>query len=189
MDNIFTLKEVAKHLKVEYRTVLREIHRGNLVAHHVGNILLISEENLSRYLNKSNIQPLRVSVAVVTRRQKVLLVKRRFKEGVLQWQFPAGTVQFKERTSTRAEIECLQETGIHCKAQRKLGYRVHPDTKVVISYWACDYIEGQLYNVDTVENSEVKWVGLIEPEGLFPSDYYKPVKSYLRELHEKSSTE
>ncbi|MCA9376515.1 NUDIX domain-containing protein [Candidatus Nomurabacteria bacterium] len=187
MDNIYTAKELAQHLKVDYRTVLREISRGNLIAHKIGRMFIVTGENLEKYLTNSNLQPLRISVAIVINQDKVLLVKRKFKEGKLNWQYPAGRVRFKEKPSTRAEIECLEETSIHCRAIKRLGRRIHPDTNVIIQYWLCEYIEGKIYNVDTSENADVKWVGLVEPEKLFTSNYYHPVRKYLREVYEKNT--
>jgi 8-oxo-dGTP diphosphatase len=182
LDDIYTPQELAKHLKLHYRTVLREIARGNLVAKKIGRILLISKEQVEQYLHQENIQPLRVAVAIVVSQGKVLLVKRKLEENKLKWQFPAGRVRYGEKSAVRAEIQCLQETAVHCKAVKKLGQRVHPQTKAGISYWLCEYLQGQASNVDSSENTEVRWVGLLEPEKLFTTNYYPAVKNYLRKL-------
>lgn len=48
----FTVKEVAKRLKVSERTILREIKRGNLSAFRAGRKYLISGESLQNYSQK-----------------------------------------------------------------------------------------------------------------------------------------
>ena len=181
-EEILTPREVAEELKLNYRTVLREIDRGNISAKKVGRIYLITRDELERYTSSSN-RPrnLEVAVAVVAKGPKILLVKRKKKEGRLVWQFPAGIMRFSERSSTRAEIECLQETGVHCTAEKYFGKRVHPDTNVVIHYWLCRYTSGKTYNADTSENEEVRWVSRKEVLELFTTDYYKPVREFLGE--------
>ena len=54
MDEKYTVGEVAKRLKVSKKTILREIKRKNLQFEKVGRRYLISENNLSKYLEKGN---------------------------------------------------------------------------------------------------------------------------------------
>jgi excisionase family DNA binding protein len=183
-EEFYTPKEVANQLKTNYRTILREIKRGNLKAHKVGNLYVIKESDLQKYIDKGTVvSPLKVSVAVVKKDNQFLLVKRRKKEGKLQWQFPTGTLKYAEDSSIRAEIECLEETSIHCKAIKKLGKRVHPDTNVIIYYWICEYIQGEPKNLDDYENEEVKWVDADKVLDLTTSDVYPPIKEYIRAIY------
>ena len=52
MDQIFTVQEVAKIIKINYRKVLDEIMIGNLMAFKIGRQYRISESQLLTYLNK-----------------------------------------------------------------------------------------------------------------------------------------
>ena len=178
--DLYTPHEVAKDLKINYRTVLREIQRGNLVAKRIGRIYLITRDSLESYLSKSDsARPLKVSAAIVEKGDKILLVRRKRREGTLFWQFPTGIVRYSEKTSTRAELECLQETGVHCKAIMLFGHRIHPDTKTIIYYWLCEYLDGKEYNADDSENAKVLWVDKEKVEETFTSDMYEPVRKYL----------
>lgn len=180
--DFYTPQQISEQLNVNYRTILREIQRGRLQAKKVGRMYLVTHEALDEYISQGiTVQPLRVSAAVVQKGDMILLVRRKKKEGKLFWQFPAGVVRYSERTSTRAEIECLLETGVHCKAVRKFGERIHPDTKAVIAYWLCEYLTGEAYNADTFENAEVEWVHRSNVVGMFTSDTYQPVQRYLEE--------
>jgi 8-oxo-dGTP diphosphatase len=177
---ILSPREVAEELRVNYRTILREIDRGNLTAKKIGRIYLITREELERYTStRPKARKLEVAVAVVTNGQNVLLVKRKKKEGTLVWQFPAGTMKYSEKSSTRAEIECLEETGIHCVTEKYFGKRVHPDTNVVIHYWLCRNVNGKPYNADTTENEEARWVPRKKALGMITSDLYEPIRKYL----------
>jgi len=55
MDNLYTLKEVAKYLRVSERTLFRYIKSGQLRAHRIGQ-WRISKKDLNKFLRKvSNI--------------------------------------------------------------------------------------------------------------------------------------
>ena len=56
---------------------------------------------------------------------------------------------------------------------------MHPNTKVIIHYWLCEYITGDAYNADDAENNNVKWVSKHDVKNVFTSDFFKPVKEYL----------
>jgi 8-oxo-dGTP diphosphatase len=178
--DFYSPNELAKKLKVSYRTILREISRGNLGATRVGRSYIIKQADYAAYVGAElEVKPIEVAVAVVEKNKRVLIVKRRHKEGKLLWQFPAGRLKYAETPRVRAEIECLEETGVHCKAVRILGKRIHPDTKVVIHYLLCKYIGGDTYNVDTSENSAVMWVSKADALKKFTSDVYPKLKEYL----------
>ena len=56
MEELMSVDEVAKMLKVHSMTVRRMIYKGELEAHKVGANVRISKEDLSKYLNNSKIQ-------------------------------------------------------------------------------------------------------------------------------------
>jgi len=179
---IFTVNQIARELSVNYRTILREIERGNLSAHKVGRIFVIDEIQFQNYKNKTiALKPLKICTAIVVKNDTTLVVKRLKKEGLLRWQFPSGTLKYGELPSFRAEKECFEETGISCKATRFLGKRIHPDTKAIIMYWECQYLSGTPHNNDPQENEAVSWVKKKKALELFTSNVFKPVKKLLEE--------
>ena len=97
----------------------------------------------------------------------------------LDWQFPAGTVKPSEVPAARAAIEVLEETRVQCHVLRDLGHRIHPKTRVRIHYFACKYISGDAYNVDTEENSAAEWVAIPEAKGRLGVDLYPGALAYL----------
>jgi 8-oxo-dGTP pyrophosphatase MutT (NUDIX family) len=123
---------------------------------------------------------LRVSVAIVRRKDgKFLLVKRRRSEGPLGWQFPAGAVKRWEADRDAATREVKTETGVHCRPRKKLGERVHPDTRTRLTYWLCTATRSRARLVDDKENEDVRWVEGEEAQRLITSDLYQPVRSLL----------
>lgn len=178
---IYTPKQVASALNLNYRTILSKISKGELKTIRIGKNFLVTHAALTEYLNKSteSTQPLKIAVAIIMHNDKVLVLHRRVREGALSWQFPAGRIKYKERSSTRAEIECLEETGVHCKAVKSIGKRIHPDTKAIISYWLCEYLHGEPYLADDEENVEVRWVTKKQALKLFTSNVYPPVRKLL----------
>lgn len=176
----YTVEELSKLLKVNYRTILREIERENLTATKVGRIYIVSKDSLHEYVDQKNIKrTINVAVAVIIRDGKCVIVERRKQEGKLHWQCPSGTVLKNEHSARRAEREAYVETGIRCKAVKLLGERLHPDTKVVISYWVCEYISGELINGDSKENVQAIWVNKKDVPSYFTSNIFPPLKRFL----------
>ena len=56
MNQLYTPKEVAGLLKVNYRKVLDMIALGELTAYRIGGVFRISEEEIQRYLNSVKVQ-------------------------------------------------------------------------------------------------------------------------------------
>lgn len=119
---------------------------------------------------------LRVAVAIVVRRTRVLVVSRRDGTSDAPWQFPAGVVKPGVQSSTVAVAETLAETGIHCVHVRHLGTRLHPITNVYCHYHRCDFVAGEASNLDPAENTGVTWVEKENLAQLIPLDrIYSPV--------------
>jgi len=124
---------------------------------------------------------LRVAVAVVVDRDRVLLVCRRGDDGGgITWQFPAGVVKPGGRPETVVVRETLAETGIQVAPGRSLGERLHPVTGVVCAYVQCGYLAGEASNADPDENVAVMWVPAAEVSRFIPVDrIYPPVLAIL----------
>jgi 8-oxo-dGTP diphosphatase len=123
-----------------------------------------------------------VSAAIITDGGRVLMVRRRVKEGELSWQFPAGGVEEGETAEQAAVRETLEETGLVVKAVRYIGDRVHPKTKKFMAYTACEVISGEARVADADELDLVAWVAHDEIPKLVPYGLFEPVQEYLDEV-------
>jgi len=56
MNSLLTVKEVAKILRINYRKVLDLIHLGELPAYRVGGSFRITEEQIQKYLDSSQVK-------------------------------------------------------------------------------------------------------------------------------------
>lgn len=122
---------------------------------------------------------LKVVVAIVKHNNQFLITERKVKEGNLTWAFPAGIIKPGKTEQEILIKECSQETNVKIKPLFRLGERLHPNTKVWLSYWICDYLLGELCNKDTDELNQVKWVSGQEALSLITSDIYPPLKEFL----------
>lgn len=123
-----------------------------------------------------------IAAAIVVAGGKVLLVRRRVKEGNLSWQFPAGGVEADESAEATAIRETREETGLLVEATKVLGDRVHPNTGRTMVYVACDAVEGEASVVDDDELDAVAWSTLGELPEYVPYGLFGPVQNYLDEV-------
>src|SRR5688500_182914 len=113
-----------------------------------------------------------VSAAIIVDGDRVLMVRRRVKEGELSWQFPAGGVEDGESAEQAAVRETLEETDLTVRAVKYLGDRVHPKSGKFMAYTACEVVDGEARVADAEELDAVAWVSHGEipeyvPYGLF----------------------
>ncbi|MFD8919427.1 NUDIX hydrolase [Streptomyces sp. NPDC059569] len=120
-----------------------------------------------------------ISAAIIVQGDRVLMVRRRVKEGELMWQFPAGAIEAGESAEEAAVREAEEETGLTVKAVRLLGERVHPKTGRLMSYTACDPASGEAHVADDDELDAVAWVTHGEIPEYVPYGLFKPVQEYL----------
>jgi 8-oxo-dGTP diphosphatase len=121
-----------------------------------------------------------IVVAIIEHSNKILLVRRKYNEkGKLHWQFPGGCIEEGENENQAIERELFEETNINCKAVRKIGERIHPNTGRTISYWFCSYISGDAYVKDSKELDAVRWMFPPDVFKCVTSDIFKPIKEYL----------
>lgn len=122
-----------------------------------------------------------ISAAIIVRDGRVLMVRRRIKEGELMWQFPAGAVEPGETPEQAAVRETAEETGLTVEAVKVLGERVHPKTGRAMSYTACDAVSGEAQVADAEELDAVAWVAHGEIPEYVPYGLFGPVQEYLDE--------
>jgi 8-oxo-dGTP diphosphatase len=123
-----------------------------------------------------------VSAAIIVSSGKVLMVRRRVSEGKLSWQFPAGAIENGELAEEAAVRETAEETGLTVKAVRLLGERVHPNTGRLMSYTACEVVDGEARVADAEELDAVAWVAHSEITDYVPYPLYDRVQDYLDEV-------
>jgi len=183
----------AKHLDVQVRTVAGWHQRPETTPRGETQQLLdialerASKTEKARFFQKlgkntettetssDDVQALKVSIAIVVRDDKVLLVCRRGEDGKgINWQFPAGMVKPGVRPETVAARETFGETGVHCSPLHQLGSRLHPITHVFCEYWLCEYLTGDAENLDVVENVSVVWADKRELTRFIPADQIFP---------------
>ncbi len=115
-----------------------------------------------------------IVAAIIVQDGKVLMVRRRVREGTLSWQFPAGESESGETAEDTAIRETREETALDVAADKVLGERIHPATSRHMVYVACHVTGGTARVADEDELAEVAWCGLNElranvPTGLFPA--------------------
>jgi 8-oxo-dGTP diphosphatase len=124
---------------------------------------------------------LTVAIAVVVRDSEVLIVCRRdADQSGITWQFPAGIVKPGASASTVAVRETLAETGVHCAVRLPLGSRVHPVSSAYCQYFLCDYLAGDVENLDTTENVSAIWTDKRSITSFIPKErIFEPVQQAL----------
>jgi 8-oxo-dGTP diphosphatase len=120
-----------------------------------------------------------IAAAVIVKGGRVLLVRRRVKEGTLSWQLPAGEVETGETAGQAAVREAGEEVGLTVAETKMLGERVHPATGRTMVYVACDVVDGEARVVDDEELAELAWAERDELAEYVPHGFFEPVQQYL----------
>jgi 8-oxo-dGTP diphosphatase len=120
-----------------------------------------------------------VAASIIVADGRVLMVRRRIKEGELSWQFPAGEVEVGESPDDAAVREAQEETGLIVRATKRLGERIHPATGRIMVYVACDVVAGTPYVGDEEELAEVAWCDRATVDSYVPYPFCGPVQEYL----------
>lgn len=120
-----------------------------------------------------------ISAAIIVSDDRVLMVRRRVKEGELMWQFPAGGIEPGESAEAAAVRETAEEAGLTVEAVKLLGERVHPKTGRLMSYTACAVVEGEAHVADDDELDAIAWVAHSEIGDYVPYGLFEPVQEYL----------
>jgi 8-oxo-dGTP diphosphatase len=122
-----------------------------------------------------------LSMAVVVKDGRLLMIRRREREGDLLWALPGGAIEAGETPEDAAVRETVEETGLVVVATKLLGERVHPKTQRLMSYTACEPVQGEAKVADEDELDAVAWVALDEIPEYVPYGLYGPVQEYLKD--------
>lgn len=120
-----------------------------------------------------------IAAAIIVDDGRVLLVRRKVKEGQLSWQFPAGEVEPGESDVDAAVRETIEEVGLIVRPVERLGERIHPTTGRTMVYVACLLADGTARVVDDEELAEVEWCDRATLTDHVPYPLYGPVQEYL----------
>jgi 8-oxo-dGTP diphosphatase len=120
-----------------------------------------------------------IAAAIIVDDGRVLMVRRREREGQLSWQFPAGEVEPGETDEDAAVRETQEEVGITVSAAQRLGERIHPATNRRMVYIACKMLDGIAHVADEDELAEVEWCDRATLTRHVPYPFFGPVQEYL----------
>lgn len=122
-----------------------------------------------------------VSTAIIVQDGRVLMARRREREGKLLWAFPGGGIEAGETPEEAAVREVAEEVGLEVAAVQVLGDRVHPQSGVHMTYVACSVISGEASVVDDEELAEVLWLEHGQIPEYVPWGLFDKVQAYLDE--------
>lgn len=122
-----------------------------------------------------------VSTAIIVQDGRVLMARRREREGKLLWAFPGGGIEAGESPEEAAVREVSEEVGLEVQAVQVLGDRVHPQSGVHMTYVACSVISGEASVVDEDELAEVLWLEHGQIPEYVPWGLFDKVQAYLDE--------
>lgn len=120
-----------------------------------------------------------IAAAIIIEDGRVLLARRRVREGELSWQFPAGVVEAGESGEQAAVRETHEEVGLEVEAVKNLGERTHPATGRQMIYVVCEVRGGTARVADEDELAEVEWCSRARVGELVPFPFFPPVQEYL----------
>jgi 8-oxo-dGTP diphosphatase len=125
-----------------------------------------------------------VALAVIGRDGRVLMTKRRFREGAFAWGFPSGQIEPGETPEEAAVREAREELALTVTAESVLGERTPAATGRHLIYVACRIVAGEPVLVDHEELAGFDWLTLAEADELAAAQggIFEPVRDYLVRL-------
>lgn len=100
-----------------------------------------------------------VVIAIVLRPDgRVLMVRRKHREGALRWSFPGGKINRCEAEALASQRDVEEESGIRCLPVRRIGQWTHPDTLREVAYWLCRHTGGEAEVREPDKIDKVEWL-------------------------------
>lgn len=161
MPKVITVMEAAERLGVHHSTIRRWIRAGRLRPYKLmgDTRRYVSTEEVKALREPQLLRPPKPSVAAcyIVQDGRLLMVRRRFAEGTLEWAGPSDNIHPGETPEQAAVRECQEELGIRVEVVRRLGDRLHPATDRHLIYLACRLVSGEPVIVDHEEIAAVEW--------------------------------
>jgi 8-oxo-dGTP diphosphatase len=132
-------------------------------------------------VSKPTVKP-PVSTAIIVQDGRVLMARRREREGKLLWSFPGGAIEAGETPEQAAVREVSEEVGLEVEAVQVLGDRIHPQSGVHMTYVACSVVAGEAYVADAEELAEVAWLEHGQIPEYVPWGLFDKVQAHLDEV-------
>ncbi len=134
-----------------------------------------------------------IVVSIITKGNEVLVGKLKQEKikdfGGLKYSFPGGNVETAERFEEAVVREAKEETGLDVELVISIGSRLHPKTNMLITYYHCEVIGGEL-NANSDKNDDIEeliWVPT-EKLGEYMPTLFPVVDKYLKgETHDTNS--
>jgi 8-oxo-dGTP diphosphatase len=132
-----------------------------------------------------------VAACYIVRNGRLLMVKRRIRNGAPEWTGPSGNVEPGETPEEAAVREVAEEVGLTVAVSHRLGERVHPATGRHLIYIVCECIAGEAAVVDHEEITAIEWCDVatvFERWGGLEGGIYPPVREYLERVLASTAT-
>lgn len=117
--------------------------------------------------------PAIAAVAVITRRDKVLMVQRKRNPFVGTWMFPAGFVEYGEDLPETVAREVKEETGLSVSGVELICIQHSHDDPRAPGHFVVFYranCSGRIANRDPEENQSIGWFQIMNPPEIgFPT--------------------
>lgn len=126
-----------------------------------------------------------VVIGIICHGQKVLMIQRAKKDGLLNWAFPGGKVELGENKEQACIREVYEETGIHVSIQKCLGCRMHPTAPIRLTYYVCSYVSGEIQIQNPNEILDIDFKDWNEFTRDVKTDVYPAVHQYIKKNLEK----
>jgi len=124
--------------------------------------------------------------AVILKKGKVLMVKRRREPYKERWMFPAGFVDFGEHPLEALEREVKEETGLKVKKAKLIKILQSEDDPRTpghfVFFYKVQVLRGRV-RTDEEENIDIAWVDIMNP----PKMGWKTHKYIMRKLQKQTS--
>ena len=122
-----------------------------------------------------------VVIGIIEKDNKLLMIKRKKTEGNLVWAYPGGKVEENETKEEACIREVYEETGLTVTIKNILGERLHPNTKINLTYFLCEYTSGEPTILDKDEVSEISYKNKQELYQDIKTDIFPPVLKFIEE--------
>jgi 8-oxo-dGTP diphosphatase len=125
-----------------------------------------------------------VAACYIVQDGRLLMVRRRLRDGAPEWTGPSGNVEPGETPEQAAVREVQEEVGLTVEVMRRLGERVHPATGRHLIYLVCRVVAGEPTVVDREEVTAVEWCDrstVIKRWAGLKGGIYPAVREYLEQ--------